>query len=284
METSPLVSVIIPAYNHELYIEEALQSVINQTYKNIQFIIIDDGSTDKTPEIIEKFIKINQDKSIQFIKKQNEGVCKTMNMGLSIATGDYIAFLASDDKWIANKLNEQVTFMENNKNIGLVCSDAYFTKFNQDTNLKWSNYKTGMDQYFKKGIQNCKMHEVLLAKPLLCAVTVMLRREIFNEVDYFDEKLPGEDTDMWLRVARQYPIGYVDQPLVYYRMHGSNISNNMRFLIRGLFMILRKHFREEPLRHAPIKKIKILITLFVNIAVTRIKRVLINYRDNIVGL
>ena len=279
MKNNPLVSVIIPAYNHEMYVEEALQSVINQTYKNIEFIVIDDGSTDRTAEIIENFRKINQDKNIQFIKKQNEGVCKTMNKGLAMATGDYVAFLASDDKWIENKLDEQVTFMEDNRNIGLVCSDAYFTKFNQDTNLKWSDYKTGMDQYFKKGIQNCNMHEVLLARPLLCAVTVMLRQSIFKEIDYFDEQLPGEDTDMWLRVARKYPIGYIDQPLVYYRMHGANISNNIRFLIRGLFMILKKHFSEEPLRHAPLKKIKISIILFTNITVTKIKRVLINARD-----
>jgi alpha-1,3-rhamnosyltransferase len=279
MKNNPLVSVIIPAYNHEMYIEEALQSVINQTYKNIQFIVIDDGSTDRTAEIIEKFIKKNPDKNIQFIRKQNEGICKTLNKGLALAAGDYVACLASDDKWIENKLDEQVTFMEDNRNIGLVCSDAYFTKFNQDTNLKWSDYKAGMDQYFKKGIQNCNMHEVLLAKPLLCAVTVMLRKSIFKEIDYFDEQLPGEDTDMWLRVARKYPIGYIKKPLVYYRMHGTNVSNNNIKLIKGLLRITRKHFREEPLRKAPIKKIKILMTLFVNIAVTRIKRVLINYRD-----
>jgi alpha-1,3-rhamnosyltransferase len=279
MKNNPLVSVIIPAYNHEMYIEDALQSVINQTYKNIEFIVIDDGSTDRTAEIIEKFKKKNQDKKIQFVSKKNEGVCKTMNMGLAMATGDYIACLASDDKWIENKLEVQVAFMENNKSIGLVCSDAYFSKFNQDTDLKWSSYKKGMDQYFRKGIQNCNMYEVLLARPLLCAVTVMIRREIFKEVDYFDEQLPSEDTDMWLRVARQYPIGYIDQPLVYYRMHGTNVSNNIHHVIRILFMIIRKHFREEPLRHAPIKKIKILTTLFVNITVTRIKRILINYRD-----
>jgi glycosyltransferase involved in cell wall biosynthesis len=266
----------MPAYNHELYIEEALQSVINQTYKNIEFIILNDGSTDSTAEIIEKFINNNQGKNVQFVNKQNEGVCKTMNMGLAMATGDYVAFLASDDKWIENKLEVQLAFMENNKNIGLVCSDAYFTKLNLDTNLKWSNYKVGMDRYFKKGIQKCNMHEVLLSRPLLCAVTVMLRREIFNEVDYFDEQLPGEDTDMWLRVARKYPIGYIDQPLAYYRMHGANISNNILFLIRGLFMILRKHFREEPLRSNPIKKCKILMILLFNLIVTKAKRVLIN--------
>jgi len=152
----------MPAYKHELYIEEALQSVINQTYKKIEFIIINDGSADRTAEIIKNFIKINQDKkNIQFVNKQNEGVCKTLNKGLAMATGDYFAFIASDDKWIENKLEAQVAFMENNRNIGLVCSDAYFTKYNQDTNLKWSDYKVGMEQHFKKGIQNCNMYEVL---------------------------------------------------------------------------------------------------------------------------
>ena len=269
----------MPAYNHELYIKEALQSIINQTYKNIEFIIINDGSTDRTAEIIEIFIKNNQDKNIHFVNKQNEGVCKTMNMGLTIATGDYIAFLASDDKWIENKIEVQVDFMERNKSLGLVCSDAYFTKSNLDTNIKWSYYKKGIDHHFKKGIQNCNMYEVLLSRPLICAATVMLKQEIFKEVDYFDEQLPGEDTDMWLRIALKYPIGYVDQPLAYYRMHGANISNNIIFLIRGLYMIVRKHFKEEPLRHAPFKKIAILKTLFVNLILTKIKRFLINYRD-----
>lgn len=269
---TPLVSVIIPAYNHELYIEEALQSVINQTYKNIELIVINDGSTDGTAEIIEKFIKINQDKNIRFVNKQNEGVCKTMNMGLAMSMGDYIALLASDDKWIENKIELQIAFMENNKNIGLVCSDAYLTKFNMDTNLKYSDYKVGMDQYFKRGIQNCNMHEVLLARPFIASITVMLRRKTFNEVGFFDEKLRGEDTDMWLRVARKYPIGYINQPLVYYRMHGTNVSNNMSLIIRGLFEIYKKHFSEEPLRNAPFKKIKILFSLFVNLTITRFKR------------
>jgi len=91
LKNNPLVSVIMPAYNHELYIEEALKSIINQTYKNIELIIINDGSTDRTAEIIKKFVKFNQDKNIQFVNKQNEGVLN-VNSGEELTVREEVDF------------------------------------------------------------------------------------------------------------------------------------------------------------------------------------------------
>lgn len=272
MKNSPLVSVIIPAYNHEMYIEEALQSVINQTYKNIEVIIINDGSTDSTAEILEKFIKNNQDKNIQFVDKQNEGVCKTLNMGLAMATGDYVAFLASDDLWLPDKISMQLEFMEKNKNVGMVFSDAWFLRFNTKTDIKWSDHKHGINKYFQNCIQNTNMYTLLLTHAIIPAVTVMIRKTVLEEVGFFDDSLLYEDKDMWLRIARVYPIAYIDRPLALYRLHNNNISNNSLFMIRGLIQTTSKHLKMEPFKNKPIMRFFIVSRLVFNILIHRIKK------------
>ena len=201
MKNGPLVSVIIPAYNLNMYIEEALKSVINQAYDNIELIVIDDGSTDCTPAIIENYIKNNPDKNIRFIRKENEGVCKTMNLGLSMAAGEYIAFLASDDLWLEDRLSRQLEFMEKNLNVGMVFSDAWFLQHHTKTDIKWSDYKPEIRKYFKNCIQNTNIYTLLLTQAIIPALTVMIRRNVFTEVGFFDENLIYEDDDMWLRIA-----------------------------------------------------------------------------------
>ena len=156
MKYNSLVSVIMPAFNHELYIEEALQSIGNQTHKNIELIVINDGSTDRTAGIIEEYVKKNSDKNIKYLNKRNEGVCKTLNKGLEMSTGDYIAFLASDDLWLPERLAIQLKFMENNKNIGMVFADTWFLNFTSKTNSKWSDYKPQIKNYFKNGKYHTK--------------------------------------------------------------------------------------------------------------------------------
>jgi glycosyltransferase involved in cell wall biosynthesis len=195
-----------------------------------------------------------------------------MNKGLEIANGEYIAFIASDDVWINIKVEQQVIFMENNKNIGMVSSDAFFLDFDRKTDIKWSEYKSDLTSYFINGIQNCNMYDTLLVRPLICAVTVMIRKDICKALNYFDEQLNAEDTDMWLRVARSYPVGYIEIPLVYYRLHNKNISNNLKIVVKGLFQIMRKHFKEEPLKNKYGKKILIIVILFKNLLITRIKK------------
>jgi len=123
-----LVSVIIPAYNHENYILECLESVINQTYVNMQLIIVNDGSQDDTERIINEYIENKNFDNIEFYSKENEGLCKTINFGLKKVKGDYVAILASDDLWKSDKIERQVSFLEENKNIALVYSDTYIIK------------------------------------------------------------------------------------------------------------------------------------------------------------
>jgi alpha-1,3-rhamnosyltransferase len=272
MQDNPLVSVIIPAYNHELYIEEALQSVVDQTYPNIELIVINDGSTDGTAKVITDFISRHQNHNIQFINKQNEGVCKTLNKGLEMSTGEYVAFLASDDLWLSDRVSIQVRFLEKNENIGMVFSDAWFLRFNTKTDIRWSDYKPGINNYFKNSIQNTDMYRVLLTQMIIPALTVMIRKQVLNEVGFFDENLVYEDDDMWLRIALKYPIAYIDIPLALYRIHDSNISSNTRFMVKGMIQTIRKHLRMEPLKNQPLIRVVIINQLAFNLISNRIKK------------
>ena len=115
----PKVSVIIPAYNSSGFIEDALESVFKQTYRNYEVIVVDDGSTDKSAEIIGSF----SDKRIIYIYQENHGVSVARNKGILESKGEYIAFLDSDDLWLPEKLEKQVAILNNNKNTGLVYTD-----------------------------------------------------------------------------------------------------------------------------------------------------------------
>lgn len=272
MKYDPLVSVIMPAFNHELYIAEALQSIGNQTHKNIELIVINDGSTDRTAEIIEEYIKKNSDKNIKYLNKRNEGVCKTLNKGLEMSTGDYIAFLASDDLWLPDRLAIQLEFMENNKNIGMVFADTWFLNLTSKTNSKWSDYKPQIKNYFKNGIQNTDLYALLLTQPLVPALTVLIRRKVLLDVGFFDEDLVYEDHDLWLRIAMHYPLGYIHQPLAFYRIHGTNISNDTSFMIKGMFQTVRKHLNMGAFKNKPLKKMKIVFLLTINLLVNRLKK------------
>lgn len=261
----PLVTVIVPAYNHESYIVECLESVVSQTYDNIQIIVINDGSRDNTGLLISEFVS-KQERKVEYISKDNEGLCKTLNLGLSLSKGEYISLIASDDVWCSNKLEEQVTFLENNKNIGLVYSDAYFLRGTTKTSMKYSEYKPRIKKHYKNSIQNRNMYESLLIENLIIAGTVLLRSECFETMGLFDEKLKYEDYDMWLRVSIEYPIAYIDKPLAYYRTHDNNVSNNTSLMLIGALQAIYKQFRQGPLKKKPCKFI-ILLLMFMFVSI-----------------
>lgn len=269
---NPLVSVIIPAYNHEKYIIDCLKSVINQTYSNIEIIVINDGSTDSTERVIIEFIN-NNDIDINFISKKNEGICKTLNNGLNLAKGKYISFLASDDMFAPQMIEKEVEFMENNKSIGLVYTDAYFINFNKITNKKYTDYKPIIKKCFKKGIQNKDIYEVLLTGDIITALGTLIKKECFELLGPFDENFISEDYDMWFRITKEYPIGFIDEPLCYYRIHDTNISNsNLFHSLIEVIKILLKQLNESHIKNNPIKKFLILIKFLYIILKNRINK------------
>jgi glycosyltransferase involved in cell wall biosynthesis len=257
-----LVSVIIPAYNHQNYIVECIESVLNQTYTNIQLIVINDGSKDNTAEVVRNYINENNLVNIEFFSNHNQGLCKTLNFGIKKSKGDYIAILASDDSWLPRKIEEQISLLESNIAIGLVYSDAYIIGGNVKTTHKYSDYKPSIKKKFLNSIQNVNVYKSLLIENFVLASTVLMRKSVIDNIGDFDVNLLFEDYDMWLRITKKYPISYIDQPLGYYRMHNSNMSNSKKIMLKGTRQILSKHLNDESTVGKPRLKLMIYIRFY----------------------
>ena len=270
--SQPLVSVIIPTYNHQRYIIECVDSVLNQTFTNTQIIIINDGSKDDTDRIIKDFLVQKQHLNIEYYSKANEGLCKTINFGLTKSKGDYVAVLASDDIWQKNKLEKQIDFLEKNSMIGLVYSDAFIIKGVTKTDIKYSDYKPKLNYYFKNSIQNIDIYKSLLTENFVLATTVVLRKSVIEDIGFFDESIPIEDFDMWLRISKKYPFGYIDLPLAYYRVHDTNMSNNTMLMIKGTAKTISKHLKNEPYKGKIFKSLFVLIRFYLTALKNRIKK------------
>jgi glycosyltransferase involved in cell wall biosynthesis len=222
----PKVSVIIPTYNREKLIGRAIESVLAQTYTDFEIIVVDDGSKDNTKVVVQQY-KGN----IKYVYQPNGGSSSARNRGIKESTGEYIAFLDSDDIWIQEKLAIQVDILDRNKNIGIVCSRMpIFDKEGRQIGFKPQEH-IGKD-----------FNELIAQWGDLPTSTVMTRRECFDKAGLFDTSLKTvQDFDMWLRIARQYDIyEYKDQCLARYFRHGVQNTSNWANVLQGLFMLHKK--------------------------------------------
>jgi alpha-1,3-rhamnosyltransferase len=229
MENLPLVSVIIPCYNHEQYVEECILSVINQSYKNIQLVVIDDGSKDKSLEIIQR---LSAEHGFMFKAQTNIGLSRTLNTAIkNYCIGKYISIVASDDFWHPDKIKLQVEYYEQNPQLGLVYSDAQVV-----------NAQSGFIQNFQMGAKtgNCTAEDIIRGTCVIPALTVMIKRSILEDVGVFDEQTLVEDWDMWIRISLKYEIGFVNEKLAYYRIHGTNISSQVQLMMRHKHRVFEK--------------------------------------------
>jgi glycosyltransferase involved in cell wall biosynthesis len=208
---SPKVSVIIPIYNGERYIVSAIESVLAQTYKNFEIVIVNDGSTDNSRE---KLLAYRQLPFVQYIEQDNRGVAAARNTAIRQATGELIAFLDQDDLWLPSKLEAQVGFMRDHPAVPMVhanvaCIDAQ----GQQVDFDWDNNLSGdcLGQLFQRN--------------RVAVVTVVVKKECLGEVGLLDESLSGvDDYELWLRIARRFPIGRLDEIVACYRFHDLNTS------------------------------------------------------------
>lgn len=220
MEDKMLISVIMPAYNAEAYIGDAIKSVINQTYDNWELIIIDDGSTDKTGEIVNGFMKI--DHRIQYLYQENGRQGKARNFGISKSNGFYIAFLDADDLWLPEKLAVQIVEIQA-KNTDLVFADSYFFNDNEfmDTSRKMDVLPSVF--YDKNALQSfLEINKI----PIL---TVLVKKEKIVEVGGFSEKLEiqnVEDYHLWLKLLMHDCVFYSSEHiLASYRVHAHSATS-----------------------------------------------------------
>lgn len=220
-KAQPLVSVIIPCYNCDEFILRAIDSVKNQTYKNIEIIVVEDGSVRKVKELISCYPEIT------YCYQENKGQASARNRGIKLSTGSFIAFLDADDVWKPQKIEMQIACMKEKRNIGLV-----------HTNMIIISKDRVIER--KQKIPSGNIFSTLLKENYIATSSVMIRRECFDNVGAFNEDMQiAEDYLLWLNIAHQYQCYYIDIPLIKYYIHNSNISLNYEKKLSNI-MKLRK--------------------------------------------
>jgi teichuronic acid biosynthesis glycosyltransferase TuaG len=230
----PLFSVIIPTYNSEKYLIETIESVLNQTYPNIEIIVIDDGSTDSTSEILRPYFK-----DIQYYIIPHSGLpAVPRNYGIAISKGKYIAFLDSDDIWLPDKILKQYDIFLNHNSVGLVSTNALRFYDNEDGDEECTALETlFLSKKYSTGIYQ---FSDLLCNNFIITSSVVISRDCVEKCGYFSEDTvfrAVEDFHLWLRIALLADIYYLDKPFMRYcdrinsiRSEQSVISNYMRII------------------------------------------------------
>jgi len=205
-----MFSIIIPLYNKAAYIRKAIQSVLDQTFKQYEIIIVNDGSTDNSLEVVRncQLSTVNS----QLIDQRNQGVSTTRNNAIKLAKYEYIAFLDADDWWEPTYLEEMKKLISDFPEAGIYSSGYYIMKINEKLIAN-----VGVDSKFQSGYINyCQVYANKLGMPVWTGATI-IKKSVFDSEQGFKPNLKlGEDFDLWVRVAQKYPVAFLNKPLAYY--------------------------------------------------------------------
>lgn len=205
----PKVSVIVTTYNRAHLVRETIDSILGQTFKDFELIIVDNYSADNTDEVIKSY----KDERIRYFKNQNNGIIAiNRNYGIGKAQGEYIAFCDDDDLWFPEKLDKQAQEMGGDSQLGLVCNNEIGFDSRGDHGLMIKTKIRESDLTF----------EALVYKSFISSSTAMVRKSILDDVGILDESpeiITAEDYELWLRIAKKYRVKYLDLPLGKYRTH-----------------------------------------------------------------
>ena len=228
----PIVSVIVPTFNGARFIGKALESVLHQTFQSFEIIVIDDGSTDDTREIISLFGPV-----VRYVYQDNKGRSNARNRGMGLARGQYIAFLDADDLFYPDKLALQVAVLDEHPHIGMVYSHSVVINENDEP----------MPMGWKGNLSGWIYPKILFIRHnFITTPTVMVRTAVIQDVGGFDEDLDVcEDLDLWRRIARRYQVGNIQQPLAKIRSRTGNVEW-IEEAIRARTEYYEKAFREDP--------------------------------------
>ncbi len=242
MNDLPLVSVLLPSYNHDKYVEEAIMSVVNQSYTNIELIVIDDGSTDNSPRIIEA---LSKKYNFKFYLQSNVGLVKTLDRLLQYANGKYISIIASDDVYDGNKISLLVDFLEGHKAYDMVYAKIKIID-------QHSKIISSVDEDYKSG--NI-FPNLLCGDFFINGVTALIRADTYKL--YKRSDLYIEDFQFWLKIAKSHKIGFVDKYLAFYRVHDNHLSSNLLKMQEAEYQTISKYKNEvtysEALRQWTLK-------------------------------
>lgn len=247
LNNSPLISVIIPFYNHNHFIKKTLDSVLEDTYPNKEIIIINDGSSNPDDSNITKWIEQHKDEvSVQYSKRENRGLTKTLNELIGLSNGKYIIVCASDDYFINNTFSDRVQLLENSKNKKIVLADNVV--INNDGEII---YKSNLFEARKHKISNYLsdfgLKRMIVKKWGFAGPCWLASKELFAEIGLFDEALIVEDWDFFLRfVCKDLAIFYPDKKVSAYRIHENNTISNpdkQQRMWEDLYYTAKKHIK-----------------------------------------
>lgn len=204
------ISIIIPTFNRCKTLKRALDSIVKQTYSEYEIIIIDDGSTDETTEMIQKFFP-----EVKYFYQTNSGVSAARNKGLTFAKGNWIAFLDSDDEWLPEKLESQINAIKSMPDYKICHTEEIWIRNGIQVNQMKKHKKTG-GWIFRQCLPLCAMSPS----------SILIHHSVFDDIGFFDTTLPAcEDYDMWLRITAKYPVLYIEEPkIIKYGGHEDQLS------------------------------------------------------------
>lgn len=246
-----IVTIGVALYNHEKYIVKCLESIVKQTYKNIELIVIDDGSPDNSFQVAKDYLE-SQDfnKNYKIYTRPNKGMCNTLNEIAQQANGKYISFVGSDDYWFLNKIEEQVMFLENNTQYALVHSNSQI--------IDGEGKNRDILDYSRKKNTGFLFDSILEGKGGINTPSHLYKTEVYEKIGYYDSTLKFEDTDFWLRLTKDHEVGYINKIHTYYRWHENNFSgtkNLYKFYYEELVKIYIKNIDDLSKRNKAISKI-----------------------------
>jgi teichuronic acid biosynthesis glycosyltransferase TuaG len=233
----PLVSVVIPAYNAALYLEDAVKSLQTQTHSNLHIIIVNDGSKDDTAKVADTLAA--QDKRIKVIHKANGGVSAARNDAFKAVKGEYLCFLDADDAYLPEKIAKQVQFLETHPELALVYCNNYLG--DEHLNIVEQAVSNHPPVPFK---------EAFMYRNWFSPIAPMLRTSLMKKVGFFDPTIHGgEDWDYWIRCLEYTDFGYIPEPLGIYRRHPKQSHHNQSMMRRDGFRVIQKHYGKDAHRY-----------------------------------
>lgn len=237
----PKVSILVPSYNAAHFLPLSLESALSQSYQDFEIIVIDDGSSDNTKEVVQGYIDQYPHK-IRYFFQENQGLPSARNKGIELSQGEYLALLDADDQWLPCRLDEEVKILDRDSLVGIVHGNI--------TNIDINNNVINTPRRDVRFLSGSIFDHIFLRDADISCPTVLLRRSCCDAVGTFDVKLTGlgcEDRDLWLRISRKYKIVYIDKVLSYYRVSAQSMSRNMKKMLEARLYVIDKYCPAEDL-------------------------------------
>lgn len=253
MISKPLVTIVAVCYNQDKWVKQTLDSIKQQTYPNIQLIVADDGSKDNSKAVIRDWIKENKPDTTFIDHPKNLGLTKNLNSSIPFVQGDYFQAFGCDDIMLPTKIEDQVALMENNKNVGIIYSDMYFMNVN------------GVQQqesYFQKHVykrpESGNIYADLIDRFIISAPSILIRRNVLDELKGYNEGLDYEDHEFFLRAAKNHDFLYMPDKTVLYRITGESLStkrNDFKFFKNSFIIYFQNFDKRKEYKPLFIKKL-----------------------------